>query len=425
TWWSYTGPVQAIADRLTLFGTYPSAELMGEVGRMFITSDEGKALGIARGLKADYILVDKHIYDLSPNYMLYTDEPHEPFNSTLFKLYRGERMENFEPAFENDRVKIYRPLYNYTRIQDVKTKRRFFVNNEEVGISIVLRSNEDASAVLAVQVYDPDGAEVFSWEYDVSGSSVISTAFHIPSNPPKGTYLIAASLYDSQRDRIPPVMYRTFAVTGYKYGDADVVIRASTKYDPFLNTLTISGDIAEKGTPLTNEEIFVWQNDEIWEATTDESGEFDVTIKDVNWNKPFYIYTRDKSGLAIIFADINAELVSDVKLSKYHVTRGESVEITYAVKNNADFPFEGYLAVDDVKLDNKSARTQLFIEYPKIPYKIEPGETVSFEQTYTVREDAPAGRYRIWRAMWDENLKMWVAPVNKERQGFEVEILIS
>jgi len=34
-----------------------------------------------------------------------------------------------------------------------------------------------------------------------------------------------------------------------------------------------------------------------------------------------------------------------------------------------------------------------------------------------VAEDAPAGRFRLWREMREENLKLWVAPRNRERKG--------
>ncbi|MEE8401627.1 MAG: STT3 domain-containing protein, partial [Candidatus Hydrothermarchaeaceae archaeon] len=352
TWWSYSGPVQAIADRKTLFGTYPSIDLMGDVGRMFITSDENTSLDIAKTLKVDYILVDKHVYDLTPNYMLYTDEPHEPFNSTLFNLYRGEPLDNFDLVFKNDRVKIYKPLYNFTRIQDVKTKRRFFLNNEKVDIRVEIKSNWAETARLKVQVHGPEGAELFSKESGVLGTSKINTAFLIPSNPKRGTYLIASTLFDSNNDRVPPTVYRTFVVTDYKFGSSDVIIEADTRYEPESGKLKIGGTAKRKGAPLANEELFVWQTDEPINVKTNENGEFEVIIKDFKWNKAFYIYTQDKSGFVIVFASIHAELTADIKANKYNVKRGENVEITYSVKNNADFPFEGYLSIDDVKLDN-------------------------------------------------------------------------
>ncbi|MEE8401450.1 MAG: carbohydrate binding domain-containing protein, partial [Candidatus Hydrothermarchaeaceae archaeon] len=92
-------------------------------------------------------------------------------------------------------------------------------------------------------------------------------------------------------------------------------------------------------------------------------------------------------------AGINAELVSDVKLSKYGAKSGE-VEVTYAVKNTGPLAIESYLTIDDVSLGNKSVKTQLFAAYPRMPYKIEPGETMNFKHTFTVSGSAPAGRYR-------------------------------
>lgn len=214
-WWDYTGPILAIADRKTVTHTHPSIVSEG-TALMFMTPHEDQALYIARTMKeagvfkdvVDYILVDHRTVELWPRMLQFVPptyyreisfENKGITNSMLFKFIKKEKLESFRLVYENDKVMIYEPLYNYTKITGLETDKRYYKRDDEVSIKVNTRSNEQENAQLKISIVDPKNDVIFSTEKIVTIGTPLTLTFIPKEDLAEGAYIIQAELYTSQR----------------------------------------------------------------------------------------------------------------------------------------------------------------------------------------------------------------------------------
>jgi asparagine N-glycosylation enzyme membrane subunit Stt3 len=213
-WWDYTGPILAIGDRKTVTHTAPSG-IVESFSLMLRTSNETQALEIARSMnedftyrnmKVDYILVDRRLMELWPKITMFRPyvnpdvrvENRDILSSMLYKLYTNKSLSHFKLVFSKGDVKIYQPLYNYTRITEIEVDR-YHSKNEEVKIGVKARSTEFEEAILRIKVSDPEKNLIFSKEEIIKGSSQIS--FVLPGNATRGVYTILAELHTPDEEK--------------------------------------------------------------------------------------------------------------------------------------------------------------------------------------------------------------------------------
>lgn len=221
SWWDYTGPIMAVANRRTVTHTAPSG-IVESTSLALRTSNETQALEIFRSMnedfylkdmKIDYILIDSRMYSLWQKIFMFEPFVNRPVvvenrdlaSSILTKLYLKRGVENFELAFENDNVKVYRPLFKDTRIVDLEVKR-YYSKGEEVRIGIKTSSNELESIMLAIDVLDSGKNSVFNKEVQIEGTSREDVTFNLPKEYARGTYTITAQLYDLQGNKMHSMM---------------------------------------------------------------------------------------------------------------------------------------------------------------------------------------------------------------------------
>lgn len=226
SWWDYTGPILAVADRKTVTHTAPSG-IVESTALAFRTSNETQALEIIksmnedfvlRDMKVDYILLDFRIYSLWSKILIlepYVNRPlkvenKDLFQSMLHNMYTKQKLENFKLVFSNRDVRIYEPIYNYTRIIEIETKR-YYSKNEEVKIKIKTKSNELENVILKINVTDPQKNLIFTKEEPIEGTSQRDMFFTLLGNTTKGTCTILAELYSPQMKKMHS-MKRNFIV---------------------------------------------------------------------------------------------------------------------------------------------------------------------------------------------------------------------
>lgn len=218
SWWDYTGPIMAVADRRTVTHTAPSG-IVESTSLALRTSDENQSLEILgsmnedfvlRDMKIDYILVDSRMYSLWPKILMFEPFVNRPTivenrdlsDSMLSRLYFKRDIENFELVYENENVKVYRPAFNYTRIVEIETNRYHKIG-EEIKTSIKTKSNDGLeSANLVINVLDSRGDIIFTKDEKVEVNTQTDVSFTLPSDSIKGTYTISAELYNLQNGEI-------------------------------------------------------------------------------------------------------------------------------------------------------------------------------------------------------------------------------
>jgi asparagine N-glycosylation enzyme membrane subunit Stt3 len=227
-WWDYTGPILAIANRKAVTHTHPSIVSEG-TALMFLTPQEAQALYIARTMKeagvfkdvVDYILVDQRTMELWPRMLQFTPptyyreisfENKGMTGSMLFKFFKKEKLESFRLVYYNNRVVIYKPLYNYTKITELDTKR-YYKSGEEVSIKVKTRSNEHETVLLSLRIIDPKNALVFSSNQTIKGNSTSVFSLTLPHGPISGAYQIIGELFNPQMNKTHS-MKRYFILVG-------------------------------------------------------------------------------------------------------------------------------------------------------------------------------------------------------------------
>jgi hypothetical protein len=160
-------------------------------------------------MKVDYILLDFRIYSLWPKILIlepYVNRPlkvenKDLFQSMLHNMYTKQKLENFKLEFSNRDVRIYEPIYNYTRIIEIETKR-YYSKNEEVKIKIKTKSNELENVILKTKILDSKNNLILAREEPIKGNSQYDISFILPDNSTKGTCTILAELYSPQMKKV-------------------------------------------------------------------------------------------------------------------------------------------------------------------------------------------------------------------------------
>ncbi len=212
SWWDYTGPILGIANRKTVTHTHPSIVSEG-TALMLRTKNETRALYLVRNLREagsmkdamDYILIDSRIYglwdrlqDFTPIY--YREFPAEDgiFDSMLFKFYFKDKLEHFQLVYDKNGVVIYKPLYEYTKITELETDKRYYEASEEIKIRVKTRSNEVDTALLSLRIVNSKNMVVFSLNQTVTMGAPSTVSFIPKEDLEGGTYSIQAELYASR-----------------------------------------------------------------------------------------------------------------------------------------------------------------------------------------------------------------------------------
>jgi uncharacterized protein YfaS (alpha-2-macroglobulin family) len=107
---------------------------------------------------------------------------------------------------------IYKPLYNYTKITELDTKR-YYKSGEEVSIKVKTRSNEHETVLLSLRIIDPKNALVFSSNQTIKGNSTSVFSLTLPHGPISGAYQIIGELFNPQMNKTHS-MKRYFILVG-------------------------------------------------------------------------------------------------------------------------------------------------------------------------------------------------------------------
>jgi asparagine N-glycosylation enzyme membrane subunit Stt3 len=213
-WWDYTGPVVGIAGRRTVTHTAPSG-IVESFALLLRTSNESLAEEIfkslnedfsLRDMKADYLLVDAKTYLMWPkilrfgpyvNYQVRV-ENRDLYTSMLHRFYTDTNVTKFSLVYANPDFRLYKPLFNYTRVVEVETKRY-----HRPGETVVLRTKTVAShpekAAVMIRVLDPKGNEVFRKDIKRDGTAVVE--FKLPENAPRGRYVAQVDVFSGDNER--------------------------------------------------------------------------------------------------------------------------------------------------------------------------------------------------------------------------------
>jgi dolichyl-diphosphooligosaccharide--protein glycosyltransferase len=217
SWWDYTGPINAIADRRTVTHTAPSG-IVESMALALRTSSEAQSIEILgsmnedfvlRDMKIDYILIDERTYSMWPKILMFEPWVNAPTivenrdlpDSMLSRLYFKRDTSNFVLEFEKGDVKVYRPILNYTRIVEIDTKRYYQIG-EEVQISAKTKSNELDTVNLVINVIDPEENIIFTNEEKIGLNSQKEMSFSPPPESFRGTYTISGQLNGPQGETI-------------------------------------------------------------------------------------------------------------------------------------------------------------------------------------------------------------------------------
>ena len=202
SWWDYTGPIVGIADRRTVTHTAPSG-IVESFALLLRTSNESVAVELFRSLnedfslrdmKADYLIVDTKTYLMWPKILRFEPfvnhqvkvENTDLYKSMLHRFYTGEELSSFELVYANSDVRIYRPLFNYTRVVKVETKR-YYKPGESVVVWFKTVAGNPEEGVTRIRVTGPGGIAVFS--KNLKGGVNAFAKLNMPKDAPKGRYV--------------------------------------------------------------------------------------------------------------------------------------------------------------------------------------------------------------------------------------------
>lgn len=210
-WWDYSGPIAAIADRRSIAHTAPSG-VVESFALLLRTSNETQAIEIFRSLnedfslrdmRADYLIVDTRSYLLWPKILQF--QPYVNYqakvvnteleNSMLHRLYTGEGRAGFELVYANEDFRLYKPLFNYTKISEIEAPR-YLKSVEPPEFFVNIKSNEMDSVILKTSVTKKKES-VFQKTEEVKTN--LRYELKLPNDLPleKGNYKLTAELYTS------------------------------------------------------------------------------------------------------------------------------------------------------------------------------------------------------------------------------------
>jgi dolichyl-diphosphooligosaccharide--protein glycosyltransferase len=352
------------------------------------------------------------------DFMVYIPPRLEKTLLTSLMLLEGMGSEHQKLIYSNSQVRIYKSIYDHTRIGRLETDKLNYKTGENISINVEIESTKLFVGRLEVKIFNPEDAVVFYGDYEVNEKSSLNIPFVPPSDSVLGGYRVVADLYGSGRI---DSLRRVFKISGRQ--KEEIQIEAKIGENSSTKKLVILGKASEKGKPLANQDIIISQGKESWQIKTNEHGGFSIVIENpklFRGSTGLSIYTSDYRGSKTAYATAQAQIIEDFKLSKYEVKRGEKVDISFVVKNTGNLILDGFLSINSIS----SAKTNIFTEDPNMPYLLNPGEAARFEHIHTVREDAPIGKFKIWREMRENNLKVWMSPKNKEGEGTTAEVTI-
>jgi hypothetical protein len=212
-WWDYTGPIVGIADRKTVLLTVPYRGRLDDLARLLAANSEASALDIVMKYKVDYILIDDRTLLLWDRILSYVDEEADFYDSMLYKMYMKTVSEDFRLAYENSRVRLYQPYYNYTKISTFEVDKYHYAPGEELKVSLVFRSNEIKEGRIVVKGF---GAQS---NYSVREGEPVSITLEVP--PVRGRSGIRAMLYDEE-------MKKLYDSRGHEIAVTDELVRKDT-----------------------------------------------------------------------------------------------------------------------------------------------------------------------------------------------------
>jgi asparagine N-glycosylation enzyme membrane subunit Stt3 len=204
-WWDYSGPIVAIADRRSVAHTAPSG-IMESFALLLRTSNETQAIEIfkslnedsaLRDMRADYLIVDTRTYLLWPKILRFEPyvnyhvrvENRELADSMLHRLYVAKNLTRFELVYINTDFRLYRPLFNYTKIASIEASRYYKETPEFV---VNVKSNERDRVILRMSISKEDRI-VFQAEEEIDANSKYRLLLEEP--PAKGRYVFTAELH--------------------------------------------------------------------------------------------------------------------------------------------------------------------------------------------------------------------------------------
>ena len=348
------------------------------------------------------------------DYAVYIPPSLEDTVLTSLMLLDGKGFLKFVSVYSNPQIRVYEIKYPYTKIGAVKPGKETYSAGTFVTVSESIRSTRPFTGTMKTWVYTPDDAILLQNSSAVSEESNITYKFFLPGDAPKGRYRIYAALFDNKNKRIDS--YNAYFRVDKREGK---VVKAGLIEGSSLKNITISGRIEERP-----DEMFMSWSNEIHTTGVAGDGRFEFVIENpklFRGTKAYALHTPDYRASKTIYVTVRGEIVEDLKLSKTELRRGEEVEASFLVKNTGNTVLEGYLSINP----KGTAKKMIFTKDFNLPYKIAPGETARFEHTFTVSDDAPAGKFNIRSEMREGNQKIWIAPRNKEGRGHTawIEIL--
>lgn len=208
-WWDYSGPIAAIAERRSVAHTAPSG-MVESFSLLMRTSNESQAIEVfkslnedfsLRDMRADYLIVDTRTYLLWPkmlkfepyvNYQIRVENK-ELADSMLHRLYTAKNLSRFELVYANADFRLYRPLFNYTKIASIEASR-YYKAGKTAEFEIIIKSNERDRVILRMSVLK-EGRALFEAEEEIDANSRYKLKLPLDEPLEKGRYELRAELY--------------------------------------------------------------------------------------------------------------------------------------------------------------------------------------------------------------------------------------
>lgn len=153
SWWDHTGPIVAIADRKTVLITTTYKGRSTELATALSTSNVTKSLEIMESTRADYLLIDKRIFEMAPVITDVYSEEKNPFlsESVLYRVYKLDDVPGVTKVYDNGNAKVYALEYNFTKVSTLNADRYYYQPGGKMQISVRVRSNELKEMVLKME----------------------------------------------------------------------------------------------------------------------------------------------------------------------------------------------------------------------------------------------------------------------------------
>jgi dolichyl-diphosphooligosaccharide--protein glycosyltransferase len=135
------------------------------------------------------------------DFLIFIPQQLEDTLLTSLMLLDGRGFDGYELIYSNSQVGIYKPIYDYTRI-NLETEKLYYKTGEEVKIDVKTKSTKPFDGKLSLKISNPEKKIVFQKEYEINGDSSLNIRFALPSDPILGEYKITAILKDDKNKKI-------------------------------------------------------------------------------------------------------------------------------------------------------------------------------------------------------------------------------